>query len=79
MARRNGRKLWEMPSWMKPYEEWIANTGGNSIEDCMNGVTDPLVNLPLSTIEFGVKSQVTLLTRLNAQGLLKAAPEKGAV
>src|SRR5947209_7313362 len=60
-----------MPKWMEPYRKHICNTGGNSIEDCMNGDADPVINLPLSTIQFGVKSQVGLLYALHKAGVLR--------
>lgn len=56
---------WTMPKWMEPYRGSICNTGGNTIEECMNGNSDPVINLPLSTIQFGVKSQVALLYSLH--------------
>ena len=65
------RKVWKMPTWMEPYRSLICNTGGNSIERLVNGMTDPIINLPVSTIEFGVKSQIGLLENLKAKGLLK--------
>jgi hypothetical protein len=63
-------RKWKMPSWMEPYQLLFANTAGNSIADLMNGNTDPRVNLPLSTLEFGVKSQVALLENLRRNRLL---------
>lgn len=62
---------WKMPAWMKPFRGWIVNTGGNRIEDMMVRDTSPLVNLPLSTLEACVKSQVALLTLLHDHGLLR--------
>lgn len=59
-----------MPEWMEPYRELICNTGGNSIEDMMNGHADPRVNLPLSTLQACVKSQVLLLNLLHRNGRL---------
>lgn len=58
-------KKWTMPGWLEPYRALIVNTGGNSIEDMMNGNADPVVNLPLSTLQACVKSQVALLERLD--------------
>jgi hypothetical protein len=63
-------RTWKMPKWMEMYREHFANTGGNSIEELMNGDADPRVNLPLSTIQFGVKSQVSMLTRLREKKLI---------
>jgi hypothetical protein len=61
---------WKMPKWMEPYRNYFVNTGGNSVEDLMKGRTDPVINLPLSTLEFGMKSQVSLLCQLHQDGLL---------
>lgn len=56
---------------MKPYRELIVNTGGNSVEEMMNGNASPLVNLPLSTLQACVKSQIALLNRLHDRESLK--------
>jgi hypothetical protein len=64
-------KSWEMPSWMEPYRETIINTGGNAVEDLVNGDASPLVNLPRSMLEACVKSQVGLLSILRKRDLLK--------
>ena len=61
---------WKMPRWMKPYRQLIVNTGGNSVEDLVSGHADPRVNLPLSTLQACVKSQVSLLGRLYLGGHL---------
>lgn len=63
-------KKWKMPKWMKGYESMIVNTGGNDVEEMVNGNADPFINLPLSTLQACVKSQVSLLTRLHDAGLL---------
>lgn len=59
---------WTMPTWMHPYAEYFTNTGCEptieNIEELVNGNDDPAINLPMSTIQFGVKSQVAFLTRL---------------
>lgn len=65
---------WTMPEWMEPYREHIVNTGGNVVESLVNGTTSPLINLPLSTLQACVKSQVALLERLHKAG--KLAKEK---
>lgn len=65
------QKPWTMPTWMKPYRELIVNTGGNSVEEMMNGNASPLVNLPLSTLQACVKSQIALLNRLHDRESLK--------
>ena len=64
--------LWVMPDWMEPFRELIVNTGGNEIERMVNGNADPLINLPLSTLQACVKSQVTLLELLHERGSLVA-------
>ncbi len=61
---------WEMPKWMEPYRRHIVNTGGNEVEDMVNGVADQRVNLPLSTLQACVKSQVSLLQKLHSLGKL---------
>jgi hypothetical protein len=60
-----------MPDWMEAHREFIINTGGNSVEDLMNGRTEPMINLPLSTIEACVKSQVGLLQNLRRSGKIE--------
>jgi hypothetical protein len=59
-----------MPRWMEPFRQSIANTGGNSVEEMVNGDADPLINLPLSTLQACVKSQVGLLYALREKGAL---------
>jgi hypothetical protein len=54
-----------MPRWMERYRDMIVNTGGNSVEDMMNGNADSFSNLPLFTLQACVKSQVALLNRLH--------------
>jgi hypothetical protein len=68
---RGKKKPWIMPAWMEPYRQHIWNTGGNRIEDLVNGDADPLINLPLSTIQACVKSQVGLLQTLHQKGMLR--------
>lgn len=63
-------RKWKMPKWMEPFRESICNTGGNSVEDMMNGCADPLINLPLSTLQACVKSQVALLYALHEKEAL---------
>lgn len=62
---------WKMPKWMKKYRALICNTGGNDIESMVNGNADPVINLPLSTLQACVKSQVILLESLYEAGKLK--------
>ena len=66
-------KRWKMPRWMEPYRDLLVNTGGNPVEDMMNGNASPLVNLPLSTLQAAVKSQVGLLYQLHESELLLTA------
>jgi hypothetical protein len=66
-------KKWNMPKWMEPIRGMIVNTGGNPIEEMMNGNASPLINLPLSTLQACVKSQVSLLNRLYNEGMLNHA------
>lgn len=67
----NKKEHWAMPEWMQPYKNYIRNTGGNDVTELMNGNTDPMINLPLSTLQACVKSQVGLLYELYERGLLK--------
>lgn len=64
------KKLWVMPDWMERFRSCFVNTAGNSIEDLMTGSTDPFVNLPLSTLEFGAKCQVGMLQQMRKAGML---------
>lgn len=65
------RTRWAIPGWMRPYLAYVVNTGGGDIVEMVNGNADPRVNLPLSTLQACVKSQVVLLTNLQKFGLLK--------
>lgn len=65
------QKPWTMPVWMECYRGLIVNTGGNSVEEMMNGDASPFINLPLSTLQACVKSQVALLNRLHDRETLK--------
>jgi len=62
---------WTMPKWMHTYRQHIVNTGGNEIEKLMAGNADPRVNLPLSTLQACVKSQISLLYRLHSAKMLR--------
>lgn len=66
---------WAMPDWMKPFARLFCNTGREptveAIEYLYNDTADPRINLPLSMIECGVKSQVGMLYQLHKAGLLK--------
>jgi hypothetical protein len=63
-------KKWKMPTWMKQYERFIINTGGNDVTEMMNGDADPRINLPLSTLQACVKSQIGMLEVLHKHGAL---------
>jgi len=67
-------RKWKMPKWMVPYAANITNTGREptveAIEFMYNDDASPLINLPLSTLEACVKSQVGLLYRLHEKKLL---------
>jgi hypothetical protein len=65
------KKAWIMPDWMEPYRQAFCNTGGNTVECLVNGDTDPVINLPVSTLEACVKSQVLFLEALKRQGRLR--------
>lgn len=55
----------------KPYERFIVNTGGHPIERVGEVKTKASINLPLFFAEVAVSSQLALLRRLDAEGLLK--------
>ena len=58
-----------MPEWMRPFEKYIRNTGGNPIEELMNDHTTIVqVNAPRAMICVAVKSQIALLEELHAEG-----------
>ena len=54
------------------------NTGGGDIEDMVNGDADPRINLPLSTLQACVKSQVDLLGNLHKRWFLRNESPKGS-
>jgi len=63
---------WEMPFWMAKYRHLINNTGGNSIEDLMNdNTTTVFSNAPRAIICCCVNSQITLLTKLKNNEIIK--------
>ena len=64
------KRKWKMPKWMEPFRDDICNTGGNTVEEMVNGNADPLTNLPLSTLQACVKSQICLLERMAHGGKL---------
>lgn len=70
--REPKRKPWLMPDWMEPYRDLFENTGGNPIEELMNDTTtNGFNNVIRSALIISVSSQVTLLWRARAKGLLK--------
>lgn len=68
------RKPWSQPAWMAPYVEWIGNTGGwitpEHAMNCDGRDCNIVVNGPRALLCASVSSQVSLLTRLHARGLL---------
>ncbi len=67
---RKATPSWTIPDWMRPYLDCIVNTGGGDVEEMVNGDADPYINLPLSTLQACVKSQVSFLAKLRKHGLL---------
>jgi hypothetical protein len=71
---------WTEPAWMRPYVEHLANTGGwitPAIAMNCRGDKDGCdlaINGPRALLCTAVHSQVRLLERLHAHGLLHAAP-----
>lgn len=67
-------RKWKMPKWMVLYASDVTNTGREptvaNIEWMYNDDADPRINLPLSTLEACVKSQVSLLYRLHERKIL---------
>lgn len=64
-------KEWEMPDWMEKYRGSINNTGGNTVEECVNSKATLRVNMPMAILNIAVTSQVGLLNTLHARGELK--------
>ncbi len=64
------KELWSPPVWMLPYLPFVVNTGGNDVREMMIGNADPRINLPLSTLQACVKSQVAFMEALHRIGLL---------
>ena len=65
------KNTWVMPEFMEKYREHFTNTGGNTVEELMNWKGSAFANLPMALLSSCASSQVGLLTRLNAAGLLK--------
>lgn len=65
------KRKWVMPGWMEKFRGYIVNgTGGNSVEDLMNGNANPVVNLPLSILQACVKMRVEMLERMRKDGMI---------
>ena len=64
-------KGWVMPEWMEKYRGSINNTGGNTVEECVNSKASLQVNMPMAILNIAVTSQVGLLKTLHARGELK--------
>lgn len=63
-----------LPEELEPYRDLIVNTGGNSVEDLLGRLeAEPNLsrtNLPVFVLAVAVRSQVGLLSRLQAEGKL---------
>ena len=59
------KKSWKMPKWMEDYRGLIINTGGNTVEECVNDTSTLDTNAIMSLLSVSVSSQVTLLNRLH--------------
>ena len=73
-----GKEKWVMPDWMKPYEKYIGNTGGNPIEELVNddGTNSNVFNNAIRALLCAsVKSQVQMLTRMYKDGMLHVPSE----
>jgi hypothetical protein len=63
---------WVMPEHLEPFRKYIANTGGNSIEDLMGDRTTTMFNNSIrAALIVGCESQISLLQSLHKAGLLK--------
>lgn len=64
-------ETWVMPEWMEPHRKFIANTGGNSVEELMNDKHTHVGNNTVRAMLIAsVSSQVLLLERLKNEGVL---------
>ena len=61
-------KRWKMPQWMEPYRDLIVYTGGQSVEDLMNGAYSD--DGFAAVYRWSVRAQVRLLTKLHNGGIL---------
>jgi hypothetical protein len=70
--------MWRMPDWMEPYRTFIAETGGNEIEELLFSFEHDRnmvrTNFPRFAIACMARAQVGLLQRLHEDGCLPPAP-----
>lgn len=70
--------MWRMPEWMEPYRSFIAETGGNEIEELIFSFDHDKnlarTNFPRFAIACMARAQVGLLQRLHKDGSLPPAP-----
>lgn len=70
--------MWRMPQWMEPYRSFIAETGGNEIEELIFSFDHDKnlarTNFPRFAIACMARAQVGLLQRLHKDGSLPPAP-----
>lgn len=72
MSENKNYKEWTMPEWMEKYRGFFNNTGGNSVEELMNDhSSDMFTNPILAALCISCHSQVALLTKLHADGLIE--------
>ena len=69
------KKKWTQPAWMAAYVPLIGNTGGwitpERAMNCDGQDCNIVVNGPRALLCTAVASQVTMLERLHAKGMLK--------
>ena len=69
------KRLWKAPAWLAPYVPLIGNASGwitpEHAMNCDGRDCNIVVNGPRALICTSVSSQVSLLERLYAKGLLK--------
>jgi hypothetical protein len=70
--------MWRMPEWMEPYRSYIAETGGNEIEELLFDFEHDRnmmrTNIPRFVLACMARAQVGLLERLHKDGCLPPAP-----
>lgn len=70
------------PKELEPYRKYISGTGGNSIEDLVNRLSEKNLhssNILVFTMAIAVESQVNLLSTLRREGLLSSEVEARAM